>query len=202
MCIRDRGGDAEGSRVARRGTAHPERAAYRLGIHLRSVGRGHSSHGAVGDRTGGNHHGGSACRAAGRHRSRVHSRRPGYVLQRCGGLGDRVEDRHGAPGRRRRIARGCPHHQFRGRVLRHARGPACLRQFARFRGRVSGELLLAVHGSGGPRGRIHGARLLVHDGARVRRTGEAGRRGPHRRATRPAATGRAQGRDAEGAGGF
>ena len=77
-----------------------------------------------------------------------------------------------------------------------------LRQLARLRRRVSLEQLLSERRSGGARGRIDGARLLVFAGAQLLRPGKAGRHRPHRRRASRPPPGSREGGNAEGAGGL
>ena len=70
-----------------------------------------------------------------------------------------------------------------------------------FAGEYRSQLLLAEHVAGGARRREHGARLLVHHGARVFRAGSAGARRPDGRPARAAPAERGQGGHAKGAGG-
>jgi PmbA protein len=135
--------------------------------------RGHSAHGAVGHRSGGDHHRRSARRPARCRRSGAPFRAIwGSTASDVRGLETELKIDMAQARRRRRAARRPAHYQFRRRVVRYAPGRPHFRQFARFRGRVSLQLLFVERGAGGARGRIHGARLLVHDGARLCRPGK------------------------------
>ena len=163
--------------------------------------RGDRAPGEIGHRTGRHHHRRSARRPAGPRRIRHAERRPGHVLRRRRGPRYRPQNRDRQTRRRRGALERPADFQLRRRFVRQLRGTAHFRQFARICGRVPFELLLAEHVAGGARWREHGARLLVHHGARVFRLGSRGARRPYGGPARPAAAQRGQGGHAKGAGG-
>ena len=195
---------SEGSRVARRGTAHPERPADRLGVHFRSVGRGHRAAGALGRS--------SWPRSPPKIRTRGCRTRTnwGPLPATCGCIaatwsGWRRSSRstwRDAPKTPRcdadpRIANseGASFDTHTGRhVFANSRG---------FAGRVSLQLLFVAAWS---RWRAKANPWSATTGTPWRAALPAWRRpktvGPHRRAARPAPAGRGESRDPESAGGL
>ena len=160
--------------------------------------RRHRASRQVRDRTGRHHHRGSACGTAGSGRVRRRSTGIWGSTRPMWRRSKPAEDRHRQARRRSGALRRSADLQLGRRLVRQPYRASHLREFARIRGRIPLELLLAEHGPGGARRRIDGARLLVHDGARVRRAGTAGAGRADRGAARPAAVESGEGRDAEG----
>ena len=190
-----RGGEPQGGRSARRRPAHPDRAEDGLVLHVGPFARRHRVADRFRHRVGRRHHRRSARRLAGGGRTGLHYRRFAPLFSGCGKAGDARSDRDG-PARRSGGAGGGPaHFQLRRRVVRLARGPPHFRQLARVRGRIPYQSLLGERRSSGARRRIHGARLLVYLGARVRRARAAGASRPDGRPTRAAKAESGEGRN-------
>ncbi len=137
----------EGSRLARRRTAHPDRPAHGFVLSPPiSPGR-HRAPGAIGHRTGRDHHRRSARRAAGRRRAR-HPRQAICELysRRRRGAGHGVQDRAGADAPRKRRWLSDPRiSNSEGASVRQLRRPSRLRQFARISPASTAPALLAEH---------------------------------------------------------